>query len=36
MSRELLELAAEAVGYVAEREDTDSDLLLVVNLRLAA
>lgn len=34
MARELLERAAEAVGYRPEVDDTDSDLLLVISLRL--
>ena len=34
MSRSMLELAALAVGYCPEQDDTDNDLLLVIELRL--
>lgn len=34
MTRAFLDLAAEAIGYRPEVDDTDSDLLLVISLRL--
>ena len=34
MSRQLLECAAWILGYEPEPDDTDSDLLLVIDLRL--
>lgn len=34
MARTFLELAAEAVGYLPEAEDTDADLMLVISINL--